>query len=161
FVSVLLSDRSLTLGQALPDLPLFDSRGAQHRLPERVGAKATVVYFFAAGCPLARLYTPRINGMEQELKSRGVAFIGVSSQPTDSLADVEAFVRTNRAAWPIWKDRDGRLATTLGVRRTPEVLVFDEKRTLRYRGRIDDQYQPGTARAAATTHELQDALNDL
>ncbi len=95
------------------------------------------------------------------MRSRGVAFVGVSSQPTDSLADLDGFVRINRVTWPIWKDRDGKLAQQLGVRRTPEVLLFDGTGHLRYRGRIDNQYEPGIAKAAATSHDLRDALDDL
>jgi mono/diheme cytochrome c family protein len=132
-----------------------------HRLTEQLGTKATVVYFFATGCPLARLYAPRVNALAEPMRYRGVAFVGVSSQPSDSLADLDAFVRINRVTWPIWKDRDGKLAEQLGVRRTPEALLFDGAGHLRYRGRVDNQYEPGIAKAAATSHDLRDALDDL
>ena len=160
-LSLVLSERSCTLGCRPPDLPLFDARGGMHRLTEQLGPKATVVYFFASGCPLARLYTPRVNALAEPMRSRGVAFVGVSSQPSDSLADLDAFVRINRVTWPIWKDRDGKLAEQLRVRRTPEALLFDGQGRLRYRGRVDNQYEPGIAKAAATSHDLRDALDDL
>jgi hypothetical protein len=45
------------------------------------------------------------------------------------------------------------------VQVTPEAAVFDAKHELLYHGRIDNLYQDfGHARAAATTHELVDAI---
>lgn len=42
---------------------------------------------------------------------------------------------------------------------TPEAAVFDRKGALVYHGRIDNLYVTfGRARAAATTHELEDAI---
>ena len=43
-------------------------------------------------------------------------------------------------------------------RRTPECVVLDAKRTLRYRGRIDDQYRPGGQRDKPTRNDLAEAL---
>jgi hypothetical protein len=50
------------------------------------------------------------------------------------------------------------VATAYQVVRTPEILVFGPDRRLAYHGRIDDA--PKDA-AAATTHELQDAIEAL
>jgi hypothetical protein len=45
------------------------------------------------------------------------------------------------------------------VQITPEVAVFDRDRHLVYDGRVDDWYiDLGRARAAPTTHELEDAI---
>ena len=49
--------------------------------------------------------------------------------------------------------------TALGVRRTPEVVVLDEGRRLRYRGRIDDQYRPAAAARQPTRNDLKEAID--
>jgi len=50
------------------------------------------------------------------------------------------------------------VATAYGAERTPEVFVFDEKRTLRYHGRIDDNvYESNQVRQ----HYLRDALDAI
>jgi hypothetical protein len=42
---------------------------------------------------------------------------------------------------------------------TPEAAVFDRQHQLVYHGRIDNLYEDiGRSRPAATTHELQDAI---
>jgi len=41
----------------------------------------------------------------------------------------------------------------------PEAAVFDAAGHLQYHGRIDDRWvNPGTARPAARTHDLEDAI---
>ena len=44
------------------------------------------------------------------------------------------------------KDFGGACGRSLGVKRTPEVVVIDSEKHLRYRGRIDDQYRLGGVR---------------
>jgi hypothetical protein len=46
-----------------------------------------------------------------------------------------------------------------GVMITPEAAVFDKRRELVYRGRIDDRYvELGRERPRPTTHDLEEAL---
>ena len=55
---------------------------------------------------------------------------------------------------------DPRLTTTtVPVTITPEAAVYDAKGRLTYRGRLDDRYSAiGIERAAATRHDLHDAI---
>ena len=41
------------------------------------------------------------------------------------------------------------------------MFVLDEEFTVRYRGRIDDQYMPGVSKSKATRHDLQVAMEEL
>ena len=45
--------------------------------------------------------------------------------------------------------------------RTPEVIVLDSERRIRYRGRIDDQYGVGYIRAEPQRQDLKVALEEL
>jgi hypothetical protein len=92
---------------------------------------------------------------------RGVRFVGVNSNPQDSLADVRDYVRRCGIGFPFGKDFDQQIVSQFGARRTPEVFVLDKEFVVRYRGRIDDQYQPGIARDKATRHDLREALEQL
>lgn len=49
------------------------------------------------------------------------------------------------------------LSMKYGPQATPHVFIFDEKRLLRYTGRIDDGEKPGTAK----THDTRNALDAL
>jgi hypothetical protein len=59
------------------------------------------------------------------------------------------------------KDPEGAAARALGVERTPEVVVIDAQRRLRYRGRIDDRHRLGGEREAPTREDLREALEDV
>src|SRR5262249_34220440 len=63
--------------------------------------------------------------------------------------------------FPILKDADNVVADRLGATRTPEVIVLDPERRVRYRGRIDDQYAPGVRRPVPTRRDLALALEEL
>jgi len=121
-------------------------------------AQVTVLCFLGCECPLAKRYGPRLQTMADEFASQGVRFIGVNSNPQDSMSKIEAYVAEHEIRFPLVKDFDQRVALDFGATRTPEVFVIDAAGHLVYRGRIDDQYQVGVARAAANRHDLRDAI---
>ena len=124
-------------------------------------AKWKVVCFLGAECPLARLYGPRLRQFAEEFSAAGVQVLGINSNPQDSPADIKRYIREHNIPFPIVKDQQQVLARQFGVTRTPEVYVLDASGHVRYRGRIDNQYEPGTARPKPTRHELRDALEAL
>ncbi len=71
------------------------------------------------------------------------------------------FASANGLSFPFLKDVGNALADTLEVAHTPEVIVLDAKRRIRYRGRIDDQFAIGVHRTATTRNDLAIALDEL
>ncbi len=136
-------------------LPAGDNQ--QVSLPE--DARAVVVCFLGTECPLARLYAPRLQKLADQYAAKGVVFIGVDSNLQDTLAEVARFRQSNNIRFPIAMDYDQAVAGSLGATRTPEVVVLDSRRTIRYQGRIDDQYLPGVVKPQATVSELVEALD--
>ncbi len=60
--------------------------------------------------------------------------------------------------FPYLRDENQSVARAYGAERTPEVFVLDEKRTLCYHGRIDDNiYDPSRVRQ----YYVRDALDSL
>ena len=117
-----------------------------------------VLCFLGCECPLARLYGPRLQALADRFQDQGVEFIGINSNVQDSMDDVRGYVNQYEVRFPVAKDFDRRVAAQVGATRTPQVFVIDGTHRILYQGRIDDQYQPGVARSAATTHDLRDAL---
>ncbi len=140
--------------------PLVSSLGGQQSLDELQGP-FRVICFLGTECPLARLYGPRLNELATNMADVGVAFVGINSNPQDSAEDIAAYVEQHAIGFPILKDADQAVAIALGATRTPEVVVIDDLGRVCYRGRIDDQYDPGVARAEPTAHYLADALAEL
>lgn len=149
------------LGRSVADFTLRDHRGKQHSLSDYSDKKLVVVVFLGAACPLAQLYAPRLAELRRQYEARGVAFLGINANAQDSLADMAAYARRHRLPFPILKDPDHAAADALGAERTPEAFVLDSGRTVRYWGRIDDQYGIGVHRAQPQKRDLADALEDL
>ncbi|WP_442506297.1 redoxin domain-containing protein [Novipirellula sp. SH528] len=120
-----------------------------------------VLCFLGTECPLARIYGPRLDALANQYAEQGVQFIGINSNIQDSMDELQRYVKDHRLTFPVAKDYDRRVAVQAGATRTPEVFVIDRSGTVRYSGRIDDQYEPGIARKQATQHDLQDAIDAL
>ncbi len=118
----------------------------------------TVIAFLGTECPLAKVYGPRLNAFSQRFADRGVRFVGVNSNRQDSMAELREYGQQHAIEFPLVKDFDQTFAAECGATRTPEVFVVNATGQVVYRGRIDDQYRPGVARAEPTVHDLRDAV---
>ena len=78
-----------------------------------------------------------------EFAKKGVALIGIDSNRQDAITEIDAFARQNSLTFPILKDVGNRVADQFGATRTPEAFFLDAQGTVRYQGRIDDQFSFG------------------
>ncbi|MEM6690867.1 MAG: redoxin domain-containing protein, partial [Planctomycetota bacterium] len=140
----------------LPQLVDIDGKSIS-----KVDSRITVYCFLATECPLAKLYGPRLESIADTVGRENVQIIGVSSSPQDNRDDVRKYIDDHSISFPIVFDADQTLKERFEAHRTPEVVVMDSSGQIRYRGRIDDQYQPGVARSKPTQHDLRDALASL
>jgi peroxiredoxin len=124
-------------------------------------AKATVILFLGNGCPACTAYTQRLRELHSRYARDGVVFVGVNSMAGDEPAAVAAFAKDYGLPFPVLKDDGTKVADKLAAERVPSALVLDATRTIRYAGRIDDQFAPGVHRAKATTRELGNAIDAL
>jgi peroxiredoxin len=155
------ADGSASIGQRIDAFTLKDSLGTTHSLSEWKESRALAVVFIGTECPLARQYGSKLADLARRYKAKGVQFVAIDSNQQDSLAALTHFARINNITFPLLKDPANQVADKFGAARTPEVFVLDSSRTIRYRGKIDDQFGVGYARATATRHHLADALDDV
>ncbi len=151
------ADANAGLGKVIAPFVLPDFRGEKHDL-SRLEQPVVVVVFLGVGCPLAQLYGPRLQSIADEFGADDVAVLGVNSNRQDAPSEIAAYVRKLELRFPLLKDAGNRVADQFGAIRTPEAFVLDRSRTIRYRGRIDDQYGVGYSRDHAERHELKDAV---
>ena len=118
--------------------------------------KLTVLCFLGTECPLAKLYAGRLQGLANEFDS--VRFIGINSNVQDSLEDIRRYVEATGIEFEMAKDDRNVIADQLSIKRTPEVILCNDRQKIIYRGRIDDQYLPGVSRNSATREDLQIAI---
>jgi hypothetical protein len=99
--------------------------------------------------------------MAREFGPKGVAFLGIDANEQDGITQIAHLAREHHIEFPILKDVGNAVADQLGAQRTPEVFVLDEKRVVRYWGRVDDQYGVGYSRPRLTRRDLAVALEEL
>ncbi len=138
-----------------------DIRYVSRSLADLGQKKAYVFVFVDANCPLVQKYLPVLNRLDQSYRDKGVQFVAVNSGPNDTIAVMANQAVEYGATFPFVKDADCKVADALGVSRTPEVAVLDSTHTVRYRGRIDDQYRPGGHRNQPTRQGLVAAIDAI
>src|SRR5690349_8865593 len=153
------AEPNVRVGTRVDGLRFKDIRYLARSLADFGEKKAYVLVFVQSGCPLAEKYLPVLDRLDREYRGKGVQFAAVNSGPADTVTVMAAQAVEFGVSLPFLKDADCKVADALGVTRTPEVVVLDAKRTLRYRGRIDDQYRPGGHRAEPTRRDLVEALD--
>ncbi len=142
-------------------LELVDFRGRTWTADDFKDDSLVVLAFLGTECPLAKLYSVRLQEIANDYRSRGVRVVAVISNRQDSLEEIASFARRQELEFPILKDAGNEFADQMGAERTPEIFVFDARRTIRYRGRVDDQYGIGYVREQPRRHDLKIALDEL
>lgn len=135
----------------------------QQRIQVKPGSssKLTVVCFIGNECPLVKLYAHRLNSLANQFAKSDVKFLAINSNHQDSVEKMIAFAGEHSLGFPMVADPTHRLADHFQAKRTPEVFVLDNELVVRYRGRIDDQYQPGVSRSEPRRRDLELAIEQL
>ena len=151
---------NLRIGDKALDFNLIGTDDKTHSLNEFAN-KYTVVIFSCNHCPYVRAWEDRMVRIQSDYASKGVQLIAInandaSKYPDDSFQNMKVRAREKKFNFPYLRDEDQKVATSYGAQRTPEVFLFDNKRTLQYHGAIDDNYDNPNA---VKVHYLRNALD--
>ena len=157
------AEKAVTIpGSSIANFSLKDSRGKTYSLDDYQSSKLTVIAVLGTECPLAKQYAIKLEQISQEYSGKGVTILAIDANRQDSLAEIAAFAKTNELTYPILKDVNQQVIDSLGATRTPEIYVLDSHRTVRYHGRVDDQYAVGgKSRKTPTREDLKIAIDEL
>ena len=115
--------------------------------------------FLGTECPVNNAYAATLAALHEKYGSQGVAFVAVNSNQQDDAAAVAKHAREFGIPFPVLKDAGAAVADRFRAERTPEAFVLDGSLTVRYRGRIDDQFGKGVKRPKPTRRDLVEALD--
>ena len=148
---------SAEIGKPAPLFKLTGIDGKEYNLESFKEKKAVVVMFISARCPVSNAYNERMVKLFDDYNGKGIVFLGVNANSTESLDDAAQHAKAKKFAFPVLKDDGNVVADTYGAQVTPEIFVLDDHLTLRYHGRIDDSQKPD----GVSTSDLRDALNAM
>jgi peroxiredoxin len=126
------------IGSTIENFTLPDIDGKTQTLNDLKGKNGAVVVFLSAQCPVVRGYHERINQLASDYQAKGINFIGINSNSTESLDWVKSNITEYSYKFPVLIDKNNVLADKLGANVTPEVFYVDGKSTLLYHGAIDN-----------------------
>jgi mono/diheme cytochrome c family protein len=151
----------LGVGRMFADLPFTDLAGKPHRLTEVSGAQGVVIAMSSTTCPISKRYLPALRKLEQTLSAEGLSLIVVNAMAGEKTEEIKAQLKESGLTSPYCHDQDGILTRALGARTTAEVFLLDARRTLRYRGAVDDQYGLGYSRERPSRRYLAEAITEM
>lgn len=159
---VLINDNStqLNIGDHLPHFTLPATDGMQvdtHLIKDPVLA----VVFTCNHCPYAQAYEQRLKRMMEEFEQTQFILVN-SNDPTDYPEDSfeRMKVKKEETGWlcEYCFDESQEVANRFGALCTPHCFVFDRERNLKYKGRIDNNWEHPEE---VTEHNLHDAIQAL
>ena len=151
----------VSIGTKISELRFKDIRALNRSLAEFGDHDAWVIVFTTTQCPLVRQTLPRLAELERELQDHDIQFLAVNVGAGDTIREMAAQALDLEIPFPFVKDTDFSVIRTLGVKRTPEIVVLNRNLELKYRGRLDDQFRLGGAKPAPTRRDLFEALNEV
>jgi len=104
------------------------------------GKRGAVVLFWSGICSHCVRYDPVFNsfaGRHPEL-----AFIAIASRHGETAEMIQSAVAERELRFPILQDAGSAVARAWFTQQTPRVFLLDEKRTLLYRGAVDNFKYP-------------------
>ena len=133
------ADTRVTMGAFVADFGLPDVRTGRTRALStlRAGKKASVIAFVSAECPVSNAYEGRLAQLASAYGPKGVAFLAINANATETTVQAGAHARARRTPFPVVKDVSG-IASRFQATRTPEVFVLDKNGVLVYHGAVDD-----------------------
>ena len=126
------------------------------------GKKALVVIFLSRHCPYVQHVKAELAALGNDYLSKSVGMVGispndVSKHPDDSPDNLKSFALELGLAYPLCYDENQATAKAYTAACTPDLFLFDENRTLVYRGQLDDS-RPGNS-VPVTGRDLRLALD--
>jgi peroxiredoxin len=110
-------------------------------------AKGFVIVFTCNKCPMAKLYTNRLNKINDKYKKQGVYLLAINSMDTLAYAD-ESFklmqkkAKIDKMTVPYLQDKKQSVAKQFKATHTPQAFIIwknkNNKYTIKYQGAIDD-----------------------
>jgi len=132
----------LELGTRAPDLRLPDPDGRIWSLEDFADAPALLVAFICNHCPFVKHIRAGLADFARDYRDRGLAVIAINSNDFDAYPDdrPEKMAEEAREAgyvFPYLYDETQAAAKAYRAACTPDFFLFDERRSLVYRGQFD------------------------
>lgn len=156
FANVGNAEDVFPIGKKIDNFTLTDTNGKESSFNDLKGKNGTVIVFVSAQCPVVKMYDERISKVVKDYEAKGIKFIGINSNSTESLEWMKSHAE-EKYTFPVLVDTGNKFADQLGATVTPEFYQFDAKNKLVYHGAADNDRRGENI----TDNYLSDALTAM
>ena len=159
----LLHTPQADFGSRLPHFNLPSVDGKTYSDKDFKGHKAVVIMFICNHCPYVQAIEDRIIALAKDLQPKGAQFVGICSNdaedyPEDNFANLKKRWTKKKYPFPYLHDESQDVAKRFQAICTPDFFVYNSKRQLAYRGRLDDSWKNPSK---VTREEMREAIESL
>ncbi len=153
----------LALGTKAPDFTLPDVvSGNSISLATVGGKKALLVMFICRHCPYVVHVKKELARLGNDYGKKDIGIVAISANdaanyPEDSPENLKQMAKELGFTFPLCYDESQQTAKAYTAACTPDFFLFDAKRTLVYRGQLDDS-RPGNGKPL-TGSDLRAAID--
>lgn len=146
---------------AFENLPGVDGRN--YSSYDFTDKKILVIVFSCNHCPYVKAYEERMIAFQKFYSDKGVQLVAINSNetknyPEDNFDEMVKNAKKKNFNFIYLRDDDQSVADAFGATHTPEFFVLDEKRNLRYHGKMDDNWQNPDAVKEKYLHDAVEAI---
>jgi thiol-disulfide isomerase/thioredoxin len=155
----------LPLGTTLPTFSLVDAVSGRHVTDrDAAGPRGTLVMFLCNHCPFVKHVLPELDRVVAEYGAKGIGMVAINSNdlltyPQDGPGPMKELALERGWTFPFLFDEEQTVALAYRAACTPDFFVFDSRRRLTYRGRLDES-RPGSS-VPVTGRDLRAALDSI
>lgn len=153
-LAALTVNAQIKIGAEVESFKLPDTNSVEKSFSDLKGKNGTIVVFLSAQCPVVKLYNDRLNKIVEDYSAKGVNFVGINSNYTETAERVKAHTEENYK-FPVLIDKGNVIADKFSAYATPEIFFFDKTGKLAYHGGIDNDRTGENV----TINFLRDALD--
>jgi peroxiredoxin len=156
-----VSPTELRIGTKAWDFNLKGVDGKYYSLESFKEKKVLCIIFMCNHCPYVVAVQQRINQIAKDYANNSFTLIGINpndpvAYPEDSFENMVVRANEQGYVFPYLFDETQETARAYDAVCTPDIYLYDEKRVLIYRGRIDDNWKD---ESAVTRMELRMAID--
>jgi peroxiredoxin len=160
---MLLYNNLNNLNHPVIDFKLKSVDGKYYSVDSFKSKDILVIIFMCNHCPYVIAVIKRLVKLQKYFENKSVQFVGINpndveAYPEDSFDNMIIFHKENKMNFPYLIDETQEVAKKYDSVCTPDIYVYDKERILRYRGRIDDNWQNEDK---VSREELKEALEQL
>ena len=156
---------TIKIGEKMPmqQTETFDTNEKSRTLNGNLKNNGLLVVFTSNSCPFVVMWEDRYKLLEVKCRNNNIGMVYINSNQAkrngdDSVEKMKNHSKEMGYTFPYLIDKNSEIANAFGAKTTPHIFLFNNEKTLVYKGAIDDNYKSAND---VTENYLLDALENV